>query len=88
MGEGLVPSVKDTSYENRMTYRATRSPWGFLDFLLFRIKDDALMRPPRRLENNDELSRTLVMIYLYDLFPEHSPRTGPLHCYINEAPCR
>ena len=44
-----------------MTYRATRSSLGILDFLLLMMKDEALTRPPRRLENSDKLSRTLVM---------------------------
>ena len=44
-----------------MTYRATRSSLGILDFLLLMMNDEALTRPPRRLENSDRLSRTLVM---------------------------
>jgi hypothetical protein len=44
-----------------MTYRVTRSSFGILDFLLLRMKEEALTRPPRRRENNDKLSRTLVM---------------------------
>ena len=44
-----------------MTYRATRSSFGILDFLLLLMKEEALTRPPRRLENNDKLSRTLVI---------------------------
>jgi len=44
-----------------MTYKATRSSLGILDLLLLMMKDEALTRPPRRRENSDKLSRTLVM---------------------------
>jgi hypothetical protein len=48
------------------TYRTTRFSFGILDFLLLRMKEEALTRPPRRRENNDKLSRTLVMGWISD----------------------
>ena len=58
ISEGLVLSVKIISRE---ILNGLQSDLGILDFLLFRMKDEALKRLPRRRENNDKLSRTFVM---------------------------